>query len=905
MAIRKDVVFTVEGDGLSVLPAKPQDGGVQGEDNAVQVTFRLGATHPLVTGGYSLYIECTDATGGYDKTEVLTPDDNGTVGTPVPLAWTQYGGTISLNVCGEKEGERIFTDCGRLTFRARAGVLRKMQALIQTYIQKLLDRAADAVGKAEQSESAAADSAENAAESARRANDALSGAEGAKEAAQESVEQAEQYARSCFTNSYAAEQYAKKAEDAATAAAGEASVAQGATAAAEKAADDAGQALVRCNNHSLRAESAATQCGQYATAAEAAAKRAEAAGGGGGTGGGGGITVDDVKPFRFTVTQDGNRYTASKTYEEIEEVLNAGNRLVICEFNGYELPFAGYVGATMLFYNGVYGRGVRIYISNLALVWAEYEEGHTEIVYVSDHGAEGDGETDDTEAIQEALDCGGTIIFDRKTYMVDAVTRLQVRSNSHIILPVGCTLQAMPTNSGNYTLLNMTESVENVCISGGGKIAGDMSEDGKDPATQAGHGIRVRGSKNVTIDGIEVCDCWGDCIAIHGAYDNTGNYPNGNDDLAQNVVVRDCTLHDARRCGISIQGCAGFKSHNNEIYGVYGTIPECGMDFEGKPEYPNTDCEVWNTRIHDVGVTGGITVDSGNASISFYGCELDSLRLNADIGKLNLKGCTIGLLRLIAITQLDKVLVHNCTIGRAEVNIESPDVEFHKCDFVPMGDEDMYIRFLSTGKATDEKRLNHATFEGCYFRTRPNNASDKKNALLMFSKEPLDTISFTNCVFDVYNQIGITIVATNGITFTHNTVKQVHAKSGGEYQYIMNFQTTHGTDSTIVFANNTVDLKGVKNYHYKSQEAMRLYAATVYMLNNLIESTYTVTSTDTATGKTYGLSAVLCKMAGAYNTKKAVVANNTVDGLFATHFTYPTTEGFVVKESNNLLLCNE
>jgi hypothetical protein len=276
--------------------------------------------------------------------------------------------------------------------------------------------------------------------------------------------------------------------------------------------------------------------------------------------------------------------------------------------------------------------------------------------------------------------------------------------------------------------------------------------------------------------------------------------------------------------------------------------------------------------------------------------------LNGDIGKLNLNGCTIGLLRLIAIKQLDKALVHNCTIGRAEVNIESPDVEFHKCDFVPMGDAEMAIQFVSTGKATDEKRLNHTTFEGCYFRTRPNNALGSKNeAMFLFSGYPQDTITITNCVLEAYNQIGITIKAKNSITFTNNTVKQAHSKSGGDYQCIMNFQTQQGTDSTVVFANNTVDLKGVSNYHYSGEETMRLYAATVYLLNNLFESTYTATP-----NRPYGLSRVLCKMANtAYNTKKAVVANNTVDGLFATHFTYPTTEGFVVKESNNLLLCEE
>lgn len=117
MAIRKDIVWTVSEDGETILPATPQDGGVQGEDNAVRAKFVFGATHPLVIGGYRLYIECVDPVGGHHKTDVLIPDHEGAIAAAIPLAWTRYGGTIRLNVMADGERDRIILDSRAVTFR--------------------------------------------------------------------------------------------------------------------------------------------------------------------------------------------------------------------------------------------------------------------------------------------------------------------------------------------------------------------------------------------------------------------------------------------------------------------------------------------------------------------------------------------------------------------------------------------------------------------------------------------------------------------------------------------------------------------------------------------------------------------------------------------------------------------
>ena len=282
MAIRKDIVWTVAADGVTLLPAHPQDGGIQGEDKAVQVKFILGAEHPLVTGDYQIYIECVDATGGYDKTEVLTPDEEGAITALVPLAWTQYGGSITLSVVGEAEAQRIILDDARLTFRSRPGMIKRMQLLIQTYIQKLLNRAESAVGVAEKA-------ATSANESAGKAVIARDAAQAAAQTAADEAKQAK-YERVQVSNAAAAVAAQKDEATAAAASAAERAsaaqtMAQAAAASASVAEADrasAGQILNRCREVEVDCEEYADDAKVAAEEARQAAKRAEQNGGGSG-----------------------------------------------------------------------------------------------------------------------------------------------------------------------------------------------------------------------------------------------------------------------------------------------------------------------------------------------------------------------------------------------------------------------------------------------------------------------------------------------------------------------------------------------------------------------------------------------------------------------------------------------
>src|SRR6516225_1576722 len=79
------------------------------------------------------------------------------------------------------------------------------------------------------------------------------------------------------------------------------------------------------------------------------------------------------------------------------------------------------------------------------------------IVNVSDRGARGDGQTDDTSAIQSAIDevakKGGTVLLPNGTYMVKGLgdARLCIESNCILKLANDPSLKAIPNGSKKYS----------------------------------------------------------------------------------------------------------------------------------------------------------------------------------------------------------------------------------------------------------------------------------------------------------------------------------------------------------------------------------------------------------------------------------------------------------------------
>src|SRR6185437_2423955 len=144
------------------------------------------------------------------------------------------------------------------------------------------------------------------------------------------------------------------------------------------------------------------------------------------------------------------------------------------------------------------------------------------VVNVKDKGAKGDGRSDDTAAIQTAIDdvggTGGTVLVPSGTYMVDAVEkkrRLALRSDMTLKLAKDAILKAIPNDSRKYSVLSIS-GVSNVTLVGG-TLEGDRTEhQGK--AGEAGMGLRIeRGAKDVTVAGVTSRKMWGDGFYVEDA----------------------------------------------------------------------------------------------------------------------------------------------------------------------------------------------------------------------------------------------------------------------------------------------------------------------------------------------------------------------------------------------------
>lgn len=209
------------------------------------------------------------------------------------------------------------------------------------------------------------------------------------------------------------------------------------------------------------------------------------------------------------------------------------------------------------------------------------------VVNVKDKGAKGDGRTDDTEAIQAAIDdvggTGGTVLVPSGTYMVDAVEkkrRLALKSDMTLKLDKGAILKAIPNNSRKYAVLSISD-VSNVTVMGG-TLEGDRTEhQGK--AGEAGMGLRIeRGAKDVTVAGVTSRKMWGDGFYVEDA---------------KNTKFCAVTADNNRRQGLSIVAADGVLVTDSIFSNTHGTRPSAGIDLEpDEPEQKIVNIRIQNSK---------------------------------------------------------------------------------------------------------------------------------------------------------------------------------------------------------------------------------------------------------------------------------------------------------------------
>lgn len=279
------------------------------------------------------------------------------------------------------------------------------------------------------------------------------------------------------------------------------------------------------------------------------------------------------------------------------------------------------------------------------------------ITSVLSYGAKGDGVTDDTAAIQSAIDSSNTtVVIPPGTYLIEGwktgsapdfpLGGVSLKSNMTLVLQKGATLKIKPTDKDNYCGIRLT-NIENVHIYGGGKILGER--DAHTGSTgQFGFGIAVIGSDNVLIESVEASKCWGD-----GFYIGVGT-----DYLpSRNVTLSNCLADSNRRQGCSVTGGVNIQFKGGYFQNTNGQLPATGIDIE--PVTPTTPCtDILIENVHCTNNQGnGVQIGDNSQRVTVIG-GIQSFNTNIGINVGSTKDSAI-IGANVAYNQSNGVMIRN------------------------------------------------------------------------------------------------------------------------------------------------------------------------------------------------------------------------------------------------------
>lgn len=379
------------------------------------------------------------------------------------------------------------------------------------------------------------------------------------------------------------------------------------------------------------------------------------------------------------------------------------------------------------------------------------QDGYTPYKTPQMYGAKADGVTDDTAAIQAALDASSYVYIPDGVYMVNAGggnaqsdaygAGLRPKNGHRIELSENAVLKALPNPNKFYNIININ-GVEDVRISGG-KILGDNATH-TGSGGDGGYGVFIRASKNITVDGVEISDCWGDCVMVsyRSESDGNGGYVGVQ---SEDIVIERCVIHGGRRQGISVCSGIGVTIRDCEVYDITQMAPRAGIDIEPDWVGAADDVIIDGCYIHDT--TGASIIVSGadlTNRVKVSNCNLDSI--NCVHGKeVYVSGCNIRSLTLrnrvhalVSNSQLNKITTCG---GSAMVN---------NCAF-ENGAEAGVINSTLDGFNNDQTIITERlSFNGCTFKT--NATATKFLSLVTTISHPQHqekVIEFTACKIDL------------------------------------------------------------------------------------------------------------------------------------------------------------
>lgn len=249
------------------------------------------------------------------------------------------------------------------------------------------------------------------------------------------------------------------------------------------------------------------------------------------------------------------------------------------------------------------------------------------------YGAKGDGTTDDTESIKNAVNAlndGDTLFFPYGTYLVSFDSQASVLHKSVIKLKDkknitidfhGSTIKVKPNGFDRYYVIYIQEC-ENFIIKNGTLIGDKIQHDyvTTSGTHELGYGILIDRSLSALADSEK---CYGKIENMDIGYFIGDSIVTRNGYSRGKIIIDNCYLHNNRRQGISVLASDKINILNTTIEyigtydGIDGTSPQAGIDIEANSDTRNVN-ELYlnNVKIKHTTVRG--LIKSAQTSVQSF-----------------------------------------------------------------------------------------------------------------------------------------------------------------------------------------------------------------------------------------------------------------------------------------------
>ena len=447
-------------------------------------------------------------------------------------------------------------------------------------------------------------------------------------------------------------------------------------------------------------------------------------------------------------------------------------------------------------------------------------------------GAKGDGVTDDTNAINQAIEYAGNngvVYIPEGKYLVSSSMNSNLDESKryvaigiyqkenlklilspkayikHSVLPLD---EIVTYKTARYYPLGIISS-SNITVDGG-VFEGEADEHVKlykdnadafwwqaDGTYSRGHGygICIRGSDHVTIKNTEVFNVFGDAYHISLSSKGKSNF----------ITLENCVGHSSTRQGLSVTGGDNTVIRNCEFYNIIGNSPESGIDFEpDSVANINTNALVENCYIHDCNqhtIIGALA----NRGIKIKGCRLDGSVTNDGTAteKVEFIDCDIFDYHS---SNPERNIITNCRIGT--IGIYEAGDDFNDCYISPdiFADNPNYdIATIMATVIIDNSNYPIIKFNNCKFDF--SNSMGYASNFIPFRGKQAGKFIFTDCEFDMatHQYDALKFDARDLIKVTDCEFRSIQST------YKKPFVTLNCTND-IILQNNILNLKGITTY---------------------------------------------------------------------------------------------